>query len=181
MMDLSVATFSLVVWSVLWMAATPTEQATTEYHVYGLVLTKDNTELQDVTVTMERGSEIKETTSKANGEYRISFSSGDPIDTLAFQKTTYHPNSIAHLSGRRGSHNVHVVLYPENHALTTLEAQQVLSTYERLYFSYLRRGLLEKLLPEYRDRVKNLQIESQVPQPLVERLSVIRTMYGGER
>lgn len=153
-----------------------------ERAVSGQVLKFKNSKyepLNGVTITLERGSETPKTaTSLADGSYEVCFSEGPSIDTLTYEMVGQNPNHIADLSGAR-HHNVNITLKPEG--TSTLEALQVLSTLERLYFIYRARSEQDKLKDRYLLLLKRLDVKAAQPdldKHLQARLRSLRVLYG---
>src|SRR5437867_7721864 len=86
--------------------------ATNQYKVYGKIDDNHNHKLPKVVVTLTRGSDSTQCRSLDDGSYEICFRKGDvAIKSVTYELSNYAPNTVKNLSGNRGSHNIHIMLY----------------------------------------------------------------------
>jgi len=117
-------------------------------------------------------------TSNRNGDYKVEFDSGSPIDTVRYDQSDWYPGTVQNISGKN-SHTVHKVLYRRGHNLSAFEAEDVVCAFERIAEIDVQNKTTETNLKEYRYREALDEIEKlSLPPELRERIKQIRKMYG---
>lgn len=159
---------------VTWIALLSGGESQMDFEVSGEVLDKENKPITAVLVQVERGAEVREARSDRNGKYVVTFKAGSPLTTVKYEHTDWNPGTVADLSGER-SHKINKTMYRRGSQLAALEAQDVLSALERIYYTetLVKRTPVEKFGPLYTPFVK----EMTVPKELVNRHDEVRRLY----
>ena len=117
-------------------------------------------------------------TSSRNGEYRVEFDSGTPLDTVRYDHSDWYPGTVENISGKN-DHTVHKVLYRRGKPLSPFEAEDVICAFERIAEIDAKNDTRQKSLTQYKYREALDEIEKlSLPPELRERIKEIKRKYG---
>src|SRR5439155_25262011 len=106
-----------------------------------------------------RGSDSQQCRSRDDELYEIYFRKSDvPIKSIVYEFSNYAPNTINNLSGNRGSHNIHIILYPPGTSLTPSEAIGVINALEIIFYRAKEQRKTDEIIKKYQSVIDKFRL-----------------------